>query len=107
MKGHQTHLKVVLTSLIKDYIQHQLMCFRRKSEIDSSTEILFSQLQQDNHIKTQIFLELKETLKLFKNLLHNIKISDRDNQIHLQGPTLLAMMKLHLNKMMVKCINLF
>jgi len=35
-------------------------------------ETLFNQLQQGNHIKIQIFSELKEILKLFKNLPINI-----------------------------------
>jgi hypothetical protein len=85
MKEHQTHLKAVSTLQIRVHIQRPLMSFPKKSEKDSSTEILFSQLQQDNLIKTQIFLELKEMLKLFKNPPLSTKISDRDNQIHLQG----------------------
>ena len=105
MKGHQTLLKVILIFKIRGYILHQLILFKKKLEIDSLLGILFSQLQQGNRIKTQIFLEQKETLKLFKNQQINIKIFDRDNQIHLPDQMLLEMMKLLLSSKMVLCTN--
>ena len=78
---------------------------RKLKEIDSSMITHYNRALQDSLIKILIFLEQKETLKLFKNQQINIKIFDRDNQIHLPDQMLLEMMKLLLSSKMVLCTN--
>jgi hypothetical protein len=77
---------------------------RKPREIDSLMEIHYNQVQQDNHIKIQIYLEQKEIhMNQFKNPLRLKKALDKENLILLQNQIFFLIIK----KTILKLNSLF
>ena len=88
------HLRVMLVSQVKVIIQVPLNSNKNKEGIVNLL-IIHSNLEQPaNHIKIQIYLELKVIVNLYSDQLRIKKILDKDNQTLLQDLMLWEMMKL-------------
>ena len=107
IKDTPIHSRVIFPSTTRVTILVLLNSNKSKGEIVNSQIILFSQEQPANHIKIQIYSELKVVVNLFKSLLRTRRISGRGNPIPLQGQMLLVMMKQPSSKMMERFINQF
>ena len=100
-KDRQIHSKVALLSMFLNLTIEIYNLNRKRKEIDSLMETLYSQVQQDSHIKIQIYLEQKEIhMNQFRNLHRPLrKALDRGNPILLQNQMYFLIIMLILIKM--------
>jgi len=103
-KDQQIHSKVALLSMRLNPTIEIFNLNRKPREIDSLMEIHYNQVQQDNHIKIQIYLEQKEIhMNQFKNPLRLKKALDKENLILLQNQIFFLIIK----KIILKLNSLF
>ena len=103
-KDQQIHSKVALLSMCLNPTIEIFNLNRKPREIDSLMEIHYNQVQQDNHIKIQIYLEQKEIhMNQFKNPLRLKKALDKENLILLQNQIFFLIIK----KTILKLNSLF
>ena len=103
-RDQQIHSKVVQLSMCLNLTIEIFNLNRKPREIDSLMEIHYNQVQQDNHIKIQIYLEQKEIhMNQFKNPLRLKKALDKENLILLQNQIFFLIIK----KIILKLNSLF